>query len=432
MTIFTTISKNYVSDWGVQEGVREIMQNAMDSDQKGNRMGVSYNREARQLLIYNQNTNLSRETLLLGSTTKVNDPNQIGQFGEGYKIGSLALIRQGKPVVIHNNKERWECVIKKNEEFESDVLAFKISKSKDEWSSKLMFEINNIEPDEWRNMRNLFLSIYSPDPKTLLRTPTGAVILDKNLKGNIYCGGIFISHEKDLAYGYNFKPSILSLNRDRNMVNGFDLKWNTSKIWGYLSANKKGKLFDVKKMLQENIPDVEFIKEFSDYTVKGKIAEEFFKDNGITAYPVTTNEEATRVRNMGYSPIYSSSSYYGVLSSSLGSLDELERKIELDYTIFHNITAIDDANLAWVFEVMFKVDPKFKFTIEVVQFKIGATRSLTDVKDNKLTLNCNLLKSKYDILHEAIKHYCGMNVKRKETMIWKRVYQQSIEGINET
>jgi len=430
MTIFTTISKDYVADWGIKEGVREIMQNAMDSHEKGNKMGVSYNRRGRQLLIYNVGAKLNRDVLLLGSTSKANDANQIGKFGEGFKIGSLALVRNNKPVVIYNSKEKWECLIQQSKEFDSDVLSFKIVKNSDT-TNRLMFEINNIEPEEWRGMRNMFLSIYSPDPKTLLRTPTGAVILDKNLKGNIYCGGIFVSHEKNLEYGYNFKPSILSLNRDRNMVNGFDLKWNTSKIWGYLCANSKGKLFDVKKMLKENIPDVEFIKEFSDYTVKGKIAEEFFKDHGSTAFPVTSNEEATRVRNMGYSPVYSSSSYYGVLSSSLGTLDDLERKIELDYTIFHNITLTDDANLKWVFEVMFKVDPKFKFAIEVVEFKIGATRSLTDVKENKLTLNCNLLKSKYDILHEAIKHYCAMNVQKKETMIWKKVYQQTIEGINE-
>lgn len=36
----------------------------------------------------------------------------------------------------------------------------------------------------------------------------------------------------------------------------------------------------------------------------------------------------------------------------------------------------------------------------------------------KLVLNCNLLGSKYEILHECIRHYSRLNDKQ-ETHVWK-------------
>lgn len=35
MIVYTTISKNYINSWGMKEGIRELMQNALDSNDKG-------------------------------------------------------------------------------------------------------------------------------------------------------------------------------------------------------------------------------------------------------------------------------------------------------------------------------------------------------------------------------------------------------------
>lgn len=426
--IETTISKDYVKNWGVSEGLREILQNAIDAENKGFEMEIGYTQGKQKLSIVNFEASLKKQDLLLGSTSKSDDEDQIGKWGEGFKVGALALIRSEKPVTIHNtlSNEIWDCLIDKSSEFDCEVLKFKISQNDFSKKRGLYFIVDNVTQKEWEETQNLFLKLLNLPEETIEETPEGEILLHKNLKGKIYCGGIYVTEDSELKYGYNFKPSSLELNRDRNLVNSFNLKWNTSKMWAYLCANKKGKLFDAKTMLVSGSPDVEFMKEFSDYTVTGDLVENFFKEHSDKAYPVTSNEEASSVRRLGYNPVYSSSSYTGMLRSKLGDIEDLERKVELDYSIFQKITPLDDANIQWVFEVLYKIDPKYKFEIKIAKFKLDSTRSLC--QDDSLILNSNLLQNKYDILHEAVNLYC-ISTKNKETQVWKKILKQVIEGI---
>jgi hypothetical protein len=248
------------------------------------------------------------------------------------------------------------------------------------------------------------------------------------LKGKIFCGGIYVDTHKDLHYGYDFNVSELTLNRDRNMANSFDVKWNTSRMWALISMSKRGKLFDTYDMLKKGIPDVEYFQNFSDYTVKGSVVDKFIQENPPRSYPVTSEEEATKVRSIGYNPVFSSGSYAGTVRSSMGDIDTLVRRVEAEYSLFHSMTPIDDANLEWTFEVMHKIDPKFKFKISLVQFEVNTTRSVSDKRD--LALNHNLLNKKYDILQEAIRHYCLLE-KKHEPDVWKILYRNTVEGMVE-
>lgn len=425
--IETTIAANYVQDWSVFEGIREIMQNALDAHDQGHKMNITYIRKERTLVISNEGAKLKKSNLLLGSTSKCNDNTQRGQYGEGFKIGSLALVREGKPVTIHNDEGYWECLIEYSESYDSNVLYFNIIKNSKLCSKgKLIFKIANIEPKEWKNLRDKFLNVYLPDSKLTRKSPHGTVFKDKNIKGKVYCGGIYIATDKELGYGYDFKPGILELNRDRNMVDSFDLNWNTSKIWAYLAANSKGELYNTKNMLKSNLSDVKYMDNFTDFTVKDTLVQDFLKENGPKAFPVQSEEEAKEVRSMGYNPIFSSSSYAGAIKCSLGHIDDLRKTVELDYTSFQNITPIDDANIQWVFEVLFALDSKFKLDIRIAKFEIETTRSIVDKK--VLVINSNLLISKFDILHEVIRYYAEIK-ELSATHIWKKILQQTLANI---
>lgn len=429
MVVETTISKNYVHNWGIKEGVRELIQNALDANDLGYKMDITYSRRNKSLIIANRGISIPRSSLLLGSTTKLTDENQRGKNGEGYKIGSLALVRGGKKVKILNGKEQWDCIIDKSESFESDVLKFEIKdlifSAKD-----IKFIVEGITPEEWNSISKMFLSIDIPQQKSFINTPQGTILFESKYKGKIFCGGIYIDSHKDLEYGYDFKVSVLSLNRDRNMANSFDVEWNTSKMWSFVTMNIKGKINDTHEMLKRGVPDVKYLKECSDYTVSGKMVEKFLDENKELRkpYPVSSEEEARRVRSIGYTPVFSSSSYVSTLRDSMGDIDKLERTVSSEYAIFHSITPIDDANLKWVFEVMFKIDPKFKFEITLANFEVTSTRALS--KQNNLILNSNLLKYKYDILFEAINHYSIIKNKLS-SHIWKDLYQSTIEGMKE-
>ena len=103
----------------------------------------------------------------------------------------------------------------------------------------------------------------------------------------------------------------------------------------------------------------------------------------------------------------------------------MERRIEADYKLFQNITPIDDANVQWVFEVMFSVDHEFKLDMVVARFNLDVTKSVSE--GNKLVISSSLLRDRYTMLHEAIRHYSNKEGKTA-TKVWQKVCKEIIEG----
>jgi hypothetical protein len=78
-----TISAGYVEDWGLHEGVREIIQNALDGQQDGCPMTIDHSGDT--LTVSNQGARLDRSVWLLGNSSKNADSHR-GHFGEGLKL----------------------------------------------------------------------------------------------------------------------------------------------------------------------------------------------------------------------------------------------------------------------------------------------------------------------------------------------------------
>ena len=99
-----TISSSYVPNWTIFNAIRELVQNALDQEfvDANNTMNMQYDEDKCELTISNKNSSLTTNTLLFGSTSKANDENQIGQFGEGYKIATMVLLREGKNITFYN------------------------------------------------------------------------------------------------------------------------------------------------------------------------------------------------------------------------------------------------------------------------------------------------------------------------------------------
>lgn len=101
------ISPNYVSNWSIKEAIREILQNAIDSDKNGYKKEISYNKYDKSLHIKNYGITLSTSTLVLGCSSKKDIDGMIGKFGEGYKLALVVLLREGYIVNIINGGEIW-------------------------------------------------------------------------------------------------------------------------------------------------------------------------------------------------------------------------------------------------------------------------------------------------------------------------------------
>lgn len=111
-----TLTPNYVSDWNFNDALRELIQNGTDQEvlDPDNEFQIDYSPKEKVLRLKNRKSVLKINTLLLGRSSKANNEDTVGQFGEGYKIAALVLNRLGKTFTIYNNEknEVWESRFK--------------------------------------------------------------------------------------------------------------------------------------------------------------------------------------------------------------------------------------------------------------------------------------------------------------------------------
>lgn len=314
-----TISPNYVPNWNYVDAVRELFQNALDqqSQNADNTASWQYDALNQTLTISNRTSKLTAASLLLGQTTKATDKITIGQFGEGYKIATLVLLREGKKVVFYNYgaKEIWRPRFVKSRRFGTDILTFFIEKSDSFWkktpSADLMVVVENVSAEEYQDIVDSNLHLRT-DFDIVEHTEYGDII---SLPGKVFVNGLYVCDYKPYTYGYNFKPEHIRLDRDRKMVNDFDLCWMASKMWSACDDHDK-----VMEMVSEGKADVAFIKDITwnnDWCNNwcNIAAKRFYDVYGPEAIPVTSQEEMDSVP-AGYKGIVVNSCYNDLIRSS--------------------------------------------------------------------------------------------------------------------
>lgn len=115
-----TISPNYVSNWGIKEAIREILQNAIDGETNGYEKIVDYNGDT--LNITSLGVNLQAKDLILGCSSKDDQDGMIGKYGEGFKLALVVLLRKGLNVEIQNGNKIWTPSFKISDTFGTQVL----------------------------------------------------------------------------------------------------------------------------------------------------------------------------------------------------------------------------------------------------------------------------------------------------------------------
>lgn len=227
-TLELSLSRKYVSSWGVEEAVREILQNAIDQQADGAEVEVSYARE--ELSICTRGKSLDRSTLLLGESGK-DDDRYIGKYGEGYKLAMLVLTREGYPMEVLTGPERWVPTFRDSEAFGGEALQLDIfDDAPDE--ERTLFSINGIDPAMMRSFRMKFIALerfLGRDVGAKRESEYGTIMLEEDFKGKFYVGGLFVQKDTEFAYGYDFLPEHVSLDRDRRAINYYELKELTAR-----------------------------------------------------------------------------------------------------------------------------------------------------------------------------------------------------------
>ena len=169
-TIRLSLTQDYAKSWKIWEGLREIVQNWYDGllstidhistslkehsaslegpfiSRNESDLCVEFSASARSenlqevllgrivvdklnnsLHLINSSTELARKVLLLGYSAKSERKEVIGQFGEGLKVGALALVREGRQLVMETQKDKWGFCMERDPVFEEQVLTILVT-----------------------------------------------------------------------------------------------------------------------------------------------------------------------------------------------------------------------------------------------------------------------------------------------------------------
>lgn len=327
-----SLTPDYVPDWGLVEAMRELFQNALDQQTVApdNEMFYEYHEDVQSFHIGNKLSILEPKSLLLGATSKANDAKTIGKFGEGYKIAALVLTRLGKKVTFFNYgaREVWRFRFSKSRKYESTILVCEVDK-KFPWAAvpnnNLTIVVEGITEEESFEIGEY--NLHMQEGMNFWQTAKGRILLDNDLKGKMFVNGLYVSTNADFHYGYDFKPDQIQLDRDRRLIQDFNLKWTTSQMWTSFRDEDVAWDYDaidaVTRMLEAGAPDVAYFKsanayrtEPTKYTAIVDHAYESFKhDHGINAVPVTSQEELKAVP-VSHKPIIVKDAYKDAIISS--------------------------------------------------------------------------------------------------------------------
>lgn len=340
-----SIKTSYLPTWGLWEGVRELIQNGRDAEVEfGGKFTVRHDPESSRLFIENKNALLLAEALLLGQTSKADRGDLAGQFGEGLKLGLLALVRAGHEVVIRNGGEVWRPLIERSAAFQADVLKVDVVKGrKDE--RRVRVEISGITAEMWAEFlpKFRFLSASSND-KSVLVVSAGHILLDPAMKGHIFVKGIFVGCEEDLHVGYDFHGSDVKVDRDRKMIESWDLRWRTSGMW-----KEAGGLAKIQKLAIEKIAELTFadaqdlraaedswhMNGFSD-EVREAIFSRFTVENGEQAIPVDSVGDAVELEHSGRVGVRVNKIVKAFVTPKTGTVDDAKKAAATAVEKVHN------------------------------------------------------------------------------------------------
>lgn len=317
-----SISEDYVSDWTIVEAMRELFQNALDQEiiNEYNKMtteiitnateykcgnGSSVSANTYTMRIGNKESVLDTKSLLLGESTKRGDSKTIGKFGEGYKLALLVLCRLGKRVTIYNygSREIWRPRLSRSQKYGNTKILVVESERKYFWQevpdNDLVFEVEGITIPEYQKIIESNLYLLDRETSKVYRklgTYNGDILLDELFKGKVFVSGLYVNTDHNLHYGYNFKPEHIELDRDRRMVQSFNLYWATSKMW-WMSKSEL-----LVELAKKKTDDLRYLQHMYSYDGSLSVNEQAYLDfateYGNKAVPVIDEGEVKAFHKM--------------------------------------------------------------------------------------------------------------------------------------
>ena len=403
-----SIKTTYLPEWRTAEGIRELVQNAKDAETEFNAPMKIYH-TGNALRISNDGVVLPHEALLLGHTTKVDRQDMIGHFGEGLKLGVLALVRAGHVVKILSGEEIWKPLLVRSTNFQAEVLAFDISKGKS--CGGVVVEVNKIPLSEWKEMRKSFLFLMDEIDSVRIED-YGDILLDPDMRGKLYVKGIFVQHETKLNFGYNLLNA--PTDRDRKVIAQYELGWRLATIWSRAISGRPdlaGKLYD---MLASEATDTESMSHHSisnmSLEAREKLIKIFTDAFGEDAVPVSNIMESKDIGHLGRIGIVLPRNLASILQSLMGldgGVEALTRKLGAEVIKRHSwndLIEVEQCNLEEVIEIIGWVGEVIPMAnLEIATFR--SPKQLGLWSRGKIVISKSVLNDKAQTLLTLIHEY---------------------------
>lgn len=395
-TIELTLHKEYCIDWNLFESIRELIQNARDGEVEFNaRMEIQYRDKSDTLVIKNHDFCIKKESLLIGFSTKRGKENLVGKFGEGLNLGLLALVRNGLNVTIRSGDEVWKPVIEKSSKFDAEVLKIRISKAST-FKNRTAVEVSPIKKDEWEKLKELFLFLSDKDDPRLRpvhKVSTGKILLHEEMKGMVFTKGIFVSRMPDFQCGYDVDD--VKLDRDRRMVDSYDFRWTTARMWAEAVKLKQADVMKVYSMLGDDIADVRDYGHCWDAPAEG-ISEKFTYIHGKNATPVENIAQSKEVEHLGKIGVVVSVPLKRVLEKVVGTYESRKQTFvqrAITFISYHELSQEEKNVLSNAVEMIEGVIPSADIMerTNIVIFADPNTKG--HYKGGKIALSRNVLSS---------------------------------------
>ena len=305
-----TLTENYVSDWDFYDAIRELIQNGTDQEilDTSNHFDMIYDPGEKVLQFINATSKLQINTLLLGRSSKTNNSDTVGQFGEGYKIAALVLNRIGKTFTIYNNNknEVWTSKFTNSKKWLEKILQFTVTKKETD-NKGLVIEVGNVTYWEYEGIADIWLQRYEEkNDVEKIHTMYGEILLNDELSGRIFVNGLSVNSKNEMHYGYNFKPKYIKLERDRRTCDDWEMGYVTTRMICEAVLAGSLSIYEVTKLADMDAKDI-YHMSFTYYEENVSKVKELLLQQFDTQYldsiPVETQEEYNRVKTYGGKPV---------------------------------------------------------------------------------------------------------------------------------
>ncbi len=250
----TNISESYADSvqWNNDKVARDLLQNFFDGHGQtldGVKLHFEPSENGRyKVRIDGKSTYTPDKAVYIGESTKRNDARAAGNYGEGLKMATLKLLKDGGSDNVRIGSDNWKVTYTLTDGNLSDkrVLAYSLDKT-DKYNGNYM-EFETSDRELLTSLRNTINRFYNSG-NTHFKCPDfeneliGIKNLPKGEKGGIYIAGQRFEFDgkydglEDIVIFIKEKPpsDVLDISRDRTSLN----KSNFEKIATWLAKDKR-------------------------------------------------------------------------------------------------------------------------------------------------------------------------------------------------